>query len=219
MSKKLNYSYETLRIGELDIHVRSLRDTQEYQDENDIALNVGITDSQWSLFGVIWPAGFVLATLMEQKNVEGLKILEIGCGLALASLVLKVRGCDVTVTDYNPAVSNFLKENVRINECLDIPFIQANWQDRDFSLGESYDLIIGSDILYERNHPQDIADFIDRNAKPKCEVIIVDPNRGNQNRFTREMESNRFIHRKNDHELYDRFFKKFKGNVHYYDRE
>ena len=43
----------------------------------------------------------------------------------------------------------------------------------------SFDLIIGSDILYERGHAALLAAMILRHAQPSAEVLITDPGRGN----------------------------------------
>lgn len=216
MKTKLNYRYETLEIGDLEIHIRSLRDVQEYQDDDNKALEAGITDTQWSISGVLWPASFVLASIMEKKDLKELRILEVGCGLALASIVSKIRGANITATDNNPSVENFLEENIRINECSNIPFLQADWKDIKEKCDDKYDLIIGSDILYERQFPNDLCNFIIKNAKENCEVIIVDPRRGNLNNFTKIMVENNFIHRKDEEVHLERYAIKFKGSVNYY---
>lgn len=218
MKDKLNYRYETLEIGDLDIHIRSLRDIQQYQDDDNKALDAGINDTLWSISGVLWPASFVLATIMERRELKQLKILEVGCGLALASIVLKVRGADITATDNNPVVQDFLAENSRINQCSEISFKQADWKDEVATSNERYDLIIGSDILYEREHPHDLCRFINMKAKENCEVIIVDPKRGNKNKFTKIMHENNFIYSQDDEVYLERFHMNFKGTVNYYKR-
>ena len=47
--------------------------------------------------------------------------------------------------------------------------------------------LIGSDLLYEDQHIDILAAFIERHANPKCEVIIVDPGRGRKNKLTTKM--------------------------------
>lgn len=218
MIDKLNYRYETFEIGDFNVHLRSLRDTQEFQDVNNKAFNVGINDSKWPIFGVLWPSGFVMATIAEQIKIEGLKILEVGCGLGLSSLVLKLRDADISATDYNPAVQTFLQENTRINQIEEIPFYRADWEDDHLISQKRYDLIIGSDILYESDHAENLAHFINKSAKENCKVIIVDPGRGYINNFTREMEKHNFVHRKDEHTFVERFNIPFTGSVNYYDR-
>ncbi len=215
MISELRYLYQTIEIGELEIHIRSLRDTCEYQDDNDEASDVGINDTLWSIFGVLWPCSSVLANLVNEKETKDLKILEVGCGLALSSIVLSLKGADITVTDYNPASEEFLSENTRINKCNEIPFVRADWNHDISKLGR-FDLIIGSDLLYERGHASSLSNFINNHSKETCEVIIVDPNRGNQNDFTKEMEQLNFKHNSLRKVFLDHHKFEFKGQIHSY---
>tara|TARA_R110002096_G_scaffold44524_9_gene119900 strand:- start:60014 stop:60622 length:609 start_codon:yes stop_codon:yes gene_type:complete len=170
----------------MDIHVRSLRDTQEYSDDEGVSEAIGISNSNWSLFGVVWGSSLTLARLMFDYSLEGRRILEVGCGLGLASLVLNHRLADISATDYHPNSEEFLLLNSKLNGDADIPFVRANWADGNIGLGE-FDLIIGSDLLYERGHAETLSTFIDQHAKPICEVIIVDPGRGQLSRFGKLM--------------------------------
>jgi len=204
MKDKLNYRYETIEIEDYDIHIRSLRDIQQFQDLDGKVAEANISDTQWPISGVLWPSGIVLAKIMAKKELHQLKILEVGCGLALASIVLKVRGKNITATDNNPSVAKFLQENIRINQCSSIPFKLIEWKHIKSSAEELYDLIIGGDVLYERQLPDELCNFILKNAKQKCEVIIVDPNRGNLSVFTKMMQENNFLHLKDNQNHFDK---------------
>jgi predicted nicotinamide N-methyase len=184
----IRYRYRTLEFRDRDIHVRTLRDLQQFRDEGGEAEKVGISSALWPMFGVVWGSGEMLATLMQDEPVEDRRILEIGCGIALASLMLKYRDADITATDHHPEAARFLTENERLNELGPIPFVRTGWQDERTGLG-TFDLLIGSDLLYERDSAVVLAGFIDRHARSRCEVIIVDPGRGNAGRFTREMQA------------------------------
>lgn len=87
-------------LGGLDLKIRSLSDHQQYADVQGQAGRAGISSAQWGLFGQIWPAGRVLAQAMCVFDIRGKRILELGCGLALASLVLARRGADITASDH-----------------------------------------------------------------------------------------------------------------------
>ena len=50
-----------------------------------------------------------------------------------------------------------------------------------------FDLIIGSDVLYERDESGKLSGFITLHALPCAEVLIVDPNRGNRSAFNKRM--------------------------------
>jgi predicted nicotinamide N-methyase len=185
-SADLRIRYQTVEFGDTDIHLRSLRDSQEYPNDEVVSDVVGISSSNWSLFGVLWGAGLSLARLMSDYSVDGRRILEVGCGLGLASLVLNDRKADITATDYHPRAEEFLQENVQLNGGPNIPFVRANWTNGSIGFGK-FDLIIGSDLLYERGQAETLATFIDLHARPVCEVIIVDPGRGQLTRFGRLM--------------------------------
>jgi predicted nicotinamide N-methyase len=135
------------------------------------------------------------------------RILEIGCGLALASLVGHRRGADVTASDCHPLAASFLRENLRLNGLQSMKYRHGRWgapagmsddaQWRSALRGECavagrYELIIGSDLLYERDERGELADFIDCHATPAAEIWIIDPDRDNRAHFHRNMERQGF---------------------------
>jgi ETFB lysine methyltransferase len=185
--------YHTIEFGELDIHLRTLRDNQQFSDDKGEAEALGISSAFWPLFGIVWDSGNVLAHLMVEHEVADLRILEVGCGIALASLVLNHRLADITATDYHPEAGAFLAANVLLNKGALIPFIRTGWEDAVTELGR-FDLIIGSDLLYERGQVETLAGFIEQHAKSHCEVILVDPGRGQQGRFSKLMTSLGYAH-------------------------
>ncbi len=181
--------------GAADLQIRSLLDHQQFADPAGAAEALGISSAQWPLFGQVWPSGLHLAAAMAVRPLpEGERILEIGCGLALASLVCHRRGAEVTASDVHPLAGAFLLENLRLNELAPMRYCHGDWsEDAVLTPGGAprvqgrFDLIIGSDVLYERDDGGALAAFIQRHAMPRCELLIVDPNRGNRPAFTRAM--------------------------------
>lgn len=178
--------FETLSIGGIDVQIRSLKDTQQFSDPDKISEKAGISSATWSLFGVIWPSSIILADAMHRHPIKDIKILEIGCGLALASMIACRRGADITASDYHPLAGSFLEKNVKLNEFPQLNFKMSDWSKPNDLLG-TFDLIIGSDVLYERNHPEILSGFIDIHSNKKVKVIIVDPGRRQQSAFTNKM--------------------------------
>ena len=214
----LRLRYQTIEFGTTDIHVRTLRDNQQYADEDNIAHDLGISSASWPLFGVVWASGNVLAHLMAEQDIAGLRILEVGCGIALASLVLNNREADITATDYHPEVEHFLSENVLLNDGAPIPFVRTGWADEVTELGK-FDLIIGSDLLYEAEHCDLLSDFIDQHAAPHCQVVLVDPGRGNHARFSKRMVALGYSHSQAAPEHTDYLDEPFRGQVLRYQRQ
>jgi len=204
--------YQTIEFGDVDIHVRTLRDNQQFSDDDGVSEALGISSAMWPLFGVAWASGEVLAHLMYDFDIAGKRILEVGCGIGLASLVLNHRSADITATDFHPEAEGFLQHNARLNEDRPIPFVRTGWADDISSLGE-FDLIIGSDLLYESEQVELLAAFIDQHAKQHCDVIIVDPGRHHHARFSKQMVSRGYSHSQSRPEDTGYLTQPFKGQV------
>jgi predicted nicotinamide N-methyase len=178
--------FETVTVGGFDYQIRSLADLQQYSDPLYAAEQAGISSASWSLFGHLWPSARILAQFMHTFKLTGKRILEIGAGLALASLVIHRRQGDVTASDWHPLGQAFLNENARLNQLSPMKYQTGNWIVNNPGLGR-FDVIIGSDILYERQQPAQLAAFIHRHAAKSAEIVIVDPDRGNRVGFCRAM--------------------------------
>lgn len=183
--------FETISLGGFDYQIRSLLDRQQYCDRNGEAELAGIPAAMWPIFGLVWPAGLFLAETMTKFQLHGRRILEVGCGIGLASLVLQRRNADITSTDLHPLTESFLAENLALNQMTDLPFHCGSWSQTLPGLGK-FDLIIGSDLLYEAEHPQLLAGFINRHANDNAEVIIIDPGRGHHGKFNQAMSKHGF---------------------------
>ena len=159
-------------LGVDDLLIRSLLDKNQFHDPLDEALNLGISSAAWPLFGLLWPSGMHLAERMARRPVTDERILEIGCGLGLASLVAHRRGAQVTASDCHPLAHSFLDENARINGLEPMPYCHGLWgtaalredglpvltQAHDSPLTGVFDLIVGSDILYTVRSPTAVLD-------------------------------------------------------------
>jgi len=185
--------YNTIEFGDQDIHVRTLRDRQQFSDDEGKAADLGISSASWPHFGVIWQSGHVLAHIMSDYDVSNKRILEVGCGIGLASLVLNHRKEDISATDHHPEAEDFMQQNTELNEDRDIPFVCTGWTDEESCLGK-FDLIIGSDILYEGEHVKQLSQFIDQHAHDSAEVILVDPGRGHHAKFSKAMVKLGYTH-------------------------
>ncbi len=206
--RTLAYKQESVAIaGVADLQIRSLLNRQQFLDADGEAEALGISSAAWPLFGLLWPSGLHLAEAMALRPLlEGESILELGCGLGLASLVSHRRGALVTASDCHPLAASFLLENLRLNALPPMRYCHGDWAGQSWAeeaiaqarsqagparrrprVQGLFDLIMGSDILYERDEGGALAGFIARHAQLHCEVLIVDPNRGNRPAFSRRM--------------------------------
>ena len=185
--------HETITINDIPFLIRTLKDRQQFSDPEQLAEALGISSATWALFGVVWPSSRVLAAHVCTMQLEGKRILEIGCGIGLSSIVLHQSGYNITASDYHPLARAFLDENVLANNLSPIHYHTGNWETANLLLGQ-YDLIIGSDVLYEPAHAANVSRFIDSHSGNNVDVIIVDPGRGNRAAFTKHMIALGYTH-------------------------
>ncbi len=191
--------------GVAALTIRSLLDRNQYADPLGAADGLGISSAAWPLFGLPWPSGAQLAARVAARPVRaGERMLEIGCGLALASLVGHRHGADVTASDCHPLAGSFLAENLILNALPLMKYRHGHWSATPAQaqhaidvglvpLSGRFDLIVGSDVLYERDDAGLLAQFIARHAAPGALVWIVDPDRSNRAAFNRHMASEGFL--------------------------
>ena len=185
-------------VGVANLQIRSLLNQQQFFDPLGLALRVGISSATWPIFGLLWPSGARLAQRLAKRGVRvGERVLELGCGLALPSLVGHRLGLDMTASDCHPLASRFLRANLRLNALAPMNYRHGAWHvpepiteaAHSTTLRGRYDLLIGSDLLYDRDASSVLAGFIDRHASDTAEVWVVDPDRSNRSVFLRQMQA------------------------------
>ncbi len=94
----------------------------------------------------LWPAAMALAEALPE--VAGARVVELGCGLGVTSLVAAARGADVTATDWAPEAIELLRENASRNG-LELRAEVRDWRE---PWEERFDLALAADVLYERRN-------------------------------------------------------------------
>jgi predicted nicotinamide N-methyase len=101
----------------------------------------------------LWPAARALASALPQ--VDGLDVVELGCGLGLPSLAAAAHGARVTATDWAADAVELLGRNAARNG-LRVTVEQRDWRD---AWAARFDLALAADVLYERRN---VAPLVDR---------------------------------------------------------
>lgn len=107
----------------------------------------------------LWPAALALAEALPAR-LDGLRVVELGCGLGVPSLVAAARGADVTAIDWAPAAVDLLRRNAARNG-LELRTEVRDWRD---AWEERFDLALAADVLYERRNVEPIATLLPRLA-------------------------------------------------------
>lgn len=141
-----------------------------------------MSSALWPLFGVLWPSGLALARHVDTLSLAGLRVLEVGCGLALAGMVAHRQGALVTVSDHHPMVPVFLAHNAQLNGLAPVACLTLDWHTGG-PAEATYDLIMASDVLYEPGQDEALASFLMQRVRPGATVLLVDPGRGHYRRL------------------------------------
>jgi len=141
--------------------------------EEELAFLQGETAKTRPYGVVLWPAAIALAHEIASREVAGLRILELGAGTGLPGIVAASRGARVVQTDRQNLVLHVCKQNAERNGITTIEHRIADWT--DWSDGQPYDLVLGSDILYtELLHPF-LRRIFEINLAPQGTVLLSDP--------------------------------------------
>jgi predicted nicotinamide N-methyase len=143
-------------------------------------------------FGVLWPAAEALSQYLSDhpQVVKNKLVLELGCGLGLPSLVATHLGGNVLASDYHPDVEEYYLRNAR-HSSLTSKYTRLNWRDDKQDIG-TFDLVMGSDVLYENKNAIDVAKGLTRFMKPGGKILLSDPGRNYLQPFLEAMKAQDF---------------------------
>ncbi|MBA2405559.1 MAG: methyltransferase domain-containing protein [Bdellovibrionales bacterium] len=143
-------------------------------------------------FGILWPAAEGLAIYFEEhpELIKNKTVLELGCGLGYPSLVATHHGANVLATDFHPDVEEYFLRNCR-HSSLNCEYMRLNWREDQQDIG-LFDVVMGSDVLYESKHASEVAKGLIRFLKPGGKIILSDPGRNYLQPFLEAMKKEGF---------------------------
>lgn len=136
---------ESISLGEIDLVLRRPVSPEALIDEEAFA-----TDEFLPYWAELWPAATALASALPE--VRGLRVVELGCGLGVPSLVAAARGARVTATDWAEDAIELLRANAERNGLS----LLAEVRDWRLAWPERFDLALAADVLYERRNVEPV---------------------------------------------------------------
>lgn len=133
-----------------------------------------------------WPACQLLADAVAQWPTGSAygtppTVLELGCGLGLASLAALARGYRVIASDYDDDALEFVRQSAARNG---LPLPETRFIDwRETYAGLRLDRIVAAEVLYETRNLRPVAEFIERHLSADGFALIVDGNRSTADAF------------------------------------
>jgi predicted nicotinamide N-methyase len=125
----------------------------------------------------LWPSSLALAKAVGARSLRGARTLELGCGLGLVSIAAAQAGGRVLATDWSAEAVRFTRDNAELNR-VQLDTAVVDWSAPDPILeGAPWQLVLGSDVLYERRNVDQMLDLLPRLVGRSGEVWIADPGR------------------------------------------
>jgi predicted nicotinamide N-methyase len=101
----------------------------------------------WS---VLWRSGLALARELDGERLAGQRVVELGCGLGVPSLVAARAGAAVLATDGDDEALGLVERNAHENG-LSVETARVDWGAADELVARGpFDLVLAADVLYER---------------------------------------------------------------------
>jgi predicted nicotinamide N-methyase len=128
----------------------------------------------------LWPSGLALARHVAARDVRGLRVLELGCGLGLPSLAAALGGAAVLATDWADDAIALLRENAERNQIF-LRVARVRWSEPEPLLRAApWDLVLGADLLYEARNAEQLAGLL---PSLVGEVLLAEPGRPHAKEF------------------------------------
>jgi len=176
--------YET-EITELAIHDQSYQillpeNLTAFVDPDDIL-------HEFPLWAKIWPASWVLADyLAGMPPRPDKKLLEIGAGVGLVSIVAACCGHRITLSEYSADALVFARANALLNGCARLPMVKLDWNNP--GLKGRFDYIVGSEVAYRKEDIAPLVRLFTTFVKPTGEVLLAGEMRDISRRLFGELE-------------------------------
>ena len=165
-----------LASGEL----RLLQPEESAELPDDGAVEWAPLAPYWS---VLWRSGVTLARELEGAPLGGLRVVELGCGIAVPSIAAARAGADVLATDSDPEALELVAQNARANG-VRVETAVVDWaQPEDLVSRAPFDLVLAADVLYERAAVAQLLSLLPRLAP---EAWLADPGRTVADAFLEE---------------------------------
>lgn len=164
---------DSMQFGSHTVHYYRPADPESVLDDETLLSDHG--ELEWQPYWAqAWDASVGMAEHLVRLELKDKYVLDLGCGIGMTSALLLATGARVLCGDNAPPSLLFAELNTwPWRQKAKVKLI--DWHTT--LLGDSFDTIVGSDIVYERREIGPLDRFFRNHLKPGGEVILSDPSR------------------------------------------
>ena len=144
---------ELVRVGDIELSLLRPAEPESLLDEEAFA-----HEEFMPYWAEVWPAGLAVARALPSQ-LHRVRILEIGFGLGIPSLVAARRGAEVVATDWAEDAIAMLRRNA-LSNAVRLQAERRAWRE----LNGRFDLVLAADVLYEHRNVDQLVDVLPRLA-------------------------------------------------------
>jgi predicted nicotinamide N-methyase len=166
---KEEYVTHTIELPSGELRVLQPAEAAEIPDDHQV---------EWAplapYWSVLWRSGVALARELDGEELRGLRVVELGCGLAVPSIAAARAGAEVLATDGDIDALGLVERNAEAND-VRVETAAVDWGDPDELVERGpFDLVLATDVLYERPGVAMLLELLPRLASV---AWIADPGR------------------------------------------
>jgi len=181
LSRRFRVVETNVPIADRTLEILHPASAEDLIDEKDFDL-----DERLPYWAELWPSARVLGEWLLAKPSEGRSLLELGCGAGLVATCASLSGFDVTVSDYYEDALRFAEVNAWRNGGKISRGMLLDWRKLPPDLPR-FDVVIASDVLYERPSGVLIAETLAHTLAPLGTAWVADPGRVAREAFIRAL--------------------------------
>jgi len=134
-------------------------------------------DERLPYWAELWPSAIALARRLSTEDLDGSRVIELGVGVGLPTLVALDRGARVLATDYYDAALAFTRHNAGKNGLPEPETALLDWKSPRLEDLGAFDLVFAADVLYEEGSARALARLVPSLLAADGEALIADPGR------------------------------------------
>ncbi|HEY9226712.1 MAG TPA: methyltransferase domain-containing protein [Gemmatimonadaceae bacterium] len=182
LRRRFRVTTSDIKVGDRVLSILHPESAEDLIDERDFEL-----DERLPYWAELWPSSRILAERVNEMRGGGRSLIELGCGSGLVATCAALVGFDVTVSDYYEDAVRFARVNAVRNGAPPPKGLVLDWRHLPPDLPR-FDVVIASDVLYERAYGPLVAGAIGRALSPSGTAFLADPGRVGRDEFIRSLD-------------------------------